>query len=62
VDHPRQAYNFQQINAEDRTYAYQHQSTRETTGLLENPNEVTVKANGIIAQRYTAVVHAVWYS
>ena len=49
MDHPRQAYNFQQINAEDRTYAYQHQSTRETTGLLESPNEVTVKANGIIA-------------
>ena len=34
---------------EDRTYAYQHELTRETTGLLESPNEVTVKANGIIA-------------
>jgi hypothetical protein len=45
----RQAYNFQQINAEDRTYAYQQQSTRETTGLLESPNEVTIKVNGITA-------------
>jgi hypothetical protein len=49
LDHSRQAYNFQQINAEDRTYAYQQQSTRETTGLLGSPNEVTMKVNGIAA-------------
>ena len=47
LDHSRQAYNFQQINAEDRTYAYQQQSTRETTGLLGSPNEVTIKVNRI---------------
>ena len=47
LDHSRQAYNFQQINAEDGTYAYQHQSTRETTGLLGSPNEVTIKVNRI---------------
>ena len=49
VDHSRQAYNFQQINAEDRTYTYQQQSTRETTGLLGSLNEVTMKVNGITA-------------
>ena len=47
LEHSRQAYNFQQINAEDRTYAYQHQSTRETTGLVGSPNEVTIKVNRI---------------
>ena len=50
LDHSRQAYTFQQMNAEDRTYAYQQQSTRDVTDqLLGSPNEVTVKVNGIPA-------------
>ncbi|XP_076101165.1 uncharacterized protein LOC143070948 [Mytilus galloprovincialis] len=51
LDHSRQAYTFQQINAEDRTYAYQQQqSTQDITDqLIGNTNEVTVKIHGIPA-------------
>ncbi|VDI18419.1 Hypothetical predicted protein [Mytilus galloprovincialis] len=48
LDHSRKAYNFQQIGAEDRTYAsYQQQSSKESPGLLGSPNEVSVKINDI---------------
>ncbi|XP_076083902.1 uncharacterized protein LOC143054750 [Mytilus galloprovincialis] len=48
LDHSRKAYNFQQIGAEDRTYAsYQQQASKESPGLLGSPNEVSVKINDI---------------
>ncbi|VDI53176.1 Hypothetical predicted protein [Mytilus galloprovincialis] len=46
LDHSRQAYTFQQINAEDRTYAYQQQqSTQDLLGRSpSNLDATSVKA------------------
>ncbi|VDI83268.1 Hypothetical predicted protein [Mytilus galloprovincialis] len=53
LDHSRQAYSYQQINMEDRAFAYQQQPRKDTTGLIGSTSEVTVKINGMKVTAFT---------